>query len=201
MSASNAAKIAKNENEAARLEELYSLGLLDSLSDMRFDQFTKLAAEIFSVPIALVSLVDAGRQWFKSAHGLEVRETPRDISFCTHAIEQNDNFVVPDALKDERFKNTPLVVGNPNIRFYAGSVLRGPKGYSIGTCCIIDRQPREFSEQDSRVLTHIAHMIEYEIEARQILKSVRGSIGEIHGKDFTKKLDHVIAGTLQNDKS
>ncbi|MGB0630141.1 MAG: GAF domain-containing protein [Alphaproteobacteria bacterium] len=131
------------ENEDARIEALYSHDLLDTPTEGSFNALTRLAARVFSVPMALVSLVDRERQWFKSAHGLDTEETPRSISFCTYAIMQPDPLVVLDALEDDRFKDTPLVTGPPNIRFYAGAPLIDKKGFRLGTFCVIGTKPRK----------------------------------------------------------
>lgn len=151
-------------DEAERLQALQSLHLLDTDREERFDRFTRLARRLFNVPIALVSLVDADRQWFKSAQGLdEVSETPRDISFCGHAILRPEPMVVPDALQDQRFVDNPLVVGPPHIRFYAGRPLRGPSGHPVGTLCLLDTVPRQLSEEDLALLGDLADMVEHEL--------------------------------------
>jgi diguanylate cyclase (GGDEF)-like protein len=152
-------------NEAARLESLCALGILDTASEERFDRVTRLARRLFGVPIALVSLVDAQRQWFKSRHGLEASETPRDISFCGHAILRDEVFVVPDASRDERFWDNPLVQGDPQVRFYAGCPLSGADGHTLGTLCVIDHKPREFDDDDLHVLCDLAAMVERELAA------------------------------------
>ncbi len=152
------------ENEAQRLQVLRSTGLLDTQPDERFDRFTQLAKEIFDVPIVLISLVDRHRQWFKSRQGLETPETSRAVSFCGHAILTDEVFVVPDALEDERFKDNPLVTGEPHVRFYAGCSLGLGDHYNIGTLCLIGTEPREFSQRDRRILKHLAEMLQHEIE-------------------------------------
>ncbi|MDP3489240.1 MAG: ATP-binding protein [Phenylobacterium sp.] len=130
--------------EGERLRSLRSYGVLDTLPEEAFDRLTSLAAELFDSPIALVSLIDEQRQWFKSHHGLDATSTPREWSFCAHAIKQSPGttFVVEDASVDPRFSANPLVTGDPNIRFYAGVVLTGSDGHNLGTLCIIDREPR-----------------------------------------------------------
>jgi GAF domain-containing protein len=129
-------------NEQVRLDSLQSLDILDSPAEERFDRLTRLAKRIFDVPIALVSIVDQNRQWFKSCVGLDVSETPRDISFCGHAILGNEVFVVTDTAEDPRFDDNPLVVNDPFIRFYAGCPLKYTDGSMLGTLCIIDTRPR-----------------------------------------------------------
>ena len=133
------------KDEAQRLAELRSLGLLDSAPEDRFDRITRLAQRLFGVSAAMVTLVDEDRQWFKSRLGIDSAETPRDVSFCAHAILGPEIMTVPDATKDHRFSDNPFVTGNPGIRFYAGCPIVGPGGATLGTFCIVDQQPRELS--------------------------------------------------------
>lgn len=133
--------------------------VLDSLPEPLFDEITQFASEICGVPIALISLVDANRQWFKANVGLAgANETPRNISFCTHAIQEDVLMEVPDANKDERFKDNPLVTGDPNIRFYAGMPIKMPDGSSIGTLCVIDRKPKRLNNDQKIMLTRLANV-------------------------------------------
>lgn len=155
-------------DESTRMETLRSLKLLDTAPEERFDRLTRLAKRMFGVPISLVSIVDSDRQWFKSKQGLEAEQTPRDISFCGHAILGDEIFMVPNALEDERFADNPLVTNDPNIRFYAGCPLKVFNGSKLGTLCIIDREPREFNEEDLSVLKDLAVMAEQEIAAIQL---------------------------------
>lgn len=155
-------------DEEARLKALRSLNVLDTPSEDRFDRLTRLAKRMFDVPIALVSLVDENRQWFKSCVGLNVSETPRDISFCGHAILGNEIFIVPDTIKDERFSDNPLVLNEPYIRFYAGCPLRYLDGSMLGTLCIIDTQPRDLNEEDLEALKDLAELAEHELMAVQL---------------------------------
>ncbi len=156
------------ENEAQRLETLRALKILDSAPEERFDRLTRMAKRMFGVPISLVSIVDSDRQWFKSAQGLDATETPRDISFCGHAILGDDLFLIPNALEDERFHDNPLVVANPNIRFYAGCPLKVANGHKMGTLCLIDDKPRELDDEDKELLQDLAAMAEQEIAALQL---------------------------------
>mmetsp|Transcript_10852 Transcript_10852/g.23450 ORF Transcript_10852/g.23450 Transcript_10852/m.23450 type:complete len:751 (+) Transcript_10852:136-2388(+) len=153
--------------EAKRLEALQNTHLLDSDPEERFDRITRLAKTMFHVPIALVSMVDKQRQWFKSTCGLDTKETPRDHAFCAHAILQNDLLVVPDALQDDRFADNPLVSGGPKIRFYAACPIRvpsdGDERMAIGTMCIIDSKPRDLREEERRALVDFGAMVEKEI--------------------------------------
>ncbi len=156
------------KDEKARLSELHSLGILDTPPEERFDRLTRIANRLFNVPIALVSLVDDDRQWFKSSFGLAVSETPRDISFCGHAILGDEMFVVNDTAADKRFVDNPLVVNAPNIKFYAGCPLSSLNGHKLGTMCLIDREPRAFTKEDGIILRDLAAMVEREIELTQL---------------------------------
>ena len=151
------------QNETIRLQALREFNILDTTAEERFDRLTRLAQAIFGVDIALISLVDADRQWFKSKQGLDACETGRDISFCGHAILENDILNIPDALLDARFVDNPLVTGQPHIRFYAGAPLRPDGQNSIGTLCIIDSKARQLSIKELRMLRDLADSIEHEI--------------------------------------
>jgi GAF domain-containing protein len=156
------------QDERSRLETLRSLNILDTAAAERFDRLTRMAKRMFGVPIALVSLVDENRQWFKSCVGLSATETSRDISFCGHAILGDDVFAIPNALDDERFVDNPLVLNDPNIRFYAGCPLRVANGSKLGTLCIIDRKPRSLERDDIDALKDLASMVEHERAAVQM---------------------------------
>lgn len=148
------------DNENDRLQALRNLNILDTAPEKEFDRITRLAQKIFNTPIALVSLVDKNRQWFKSSQGLDTRETLRDISFCGHAILDDDVLVIPDALQDERFSDNPLVAENPNIRFYAGAPIKSSEGYNIGTLCVIDTNPRDMTSEDIENLQELSGCVE-----------------------------------------
>jgi len=151
------------DNESERVNTLHALGILDTQQEERFDNITRLAQNFFNVAIAVVSLVDTNRQWFKSCLGLSASETSRDVSFCGHAILDDGAFVINDALEDDRFRDNPLVVEAPKIRFYAGYPIKAPNGHKLGTLCIIDQSPREFSQQDITLLADLASLVEREI--------------------------------------
>jgi diguanylate cyclase (GGDEF)-like protein len=153
-------------NETSRLEALQLLNVMDTLPEERFERLTRMAKRMFNVPIALVSLVDENRQWFKSCIGLSVRETHRDFSFCGHAILGDEVFIVVNTAEDPRFADNPLVVNVPNARFYAGCPLQ-VGGYKLGTLCIIDTVPRDFDEEDIQALKDLASMVERELTAIQ----------------------------------
>lgn len=154
--------------ESCRMETLRSLGILDTLPEERFDRLTRMAKRIFDVPIALVSIVDENRQWFKSCMGLNVSETDRDISFCGHTILGHEIFLVPDASEDPRFFDNPLVMNEPHIRFYAGCPLKAYNGQHMGTLCIIDRKPRQLDQTELETLSDLASMAEQELAAIQL---------------------------------
>lgn len=157
-------------NEWQRLHALLNTGLLDSVPDPQLDRLTKIAQQSFGVDIALVSLIDSRRQWFKSSQGLDVSETGRDISFCGHAILNQDVLVVENALEDPRFIDNPLVLQAPHIRFYAGAPLCTTAGYRIGTLCIIDSRSRHFNDQDVALLRELADCVEEQINQRQLVE-------------------------------
>jgi len=155
-------------NEAKRLKALRDLLILDTPPEARFDRISAFAAKEFNVPIALVSLVDQDRQWFKSSFGMDdVQETPRDISFCGHAVAMAKTLIVLDALADPRFADNPMVVGPPYVRFYAGALLRLPYGQVVGTLCIMDRRPREFDRLDEAILNGLRDLVVEELFRRE----------------------------------
>ncbi|MBS0385215.1 MAG: GAF domain-containing protein [Proteobacteria bacterium] len=157
-------KAALPTNEEARLEAVHGLGLLDTEAEERFDRHTRIAAAALDAPIALVTLVDRDRQWFKSHQGFDFSETPRDIGFCSHAILENAPLVVNDALNDDRFAENPAVVGDPRVRFYAGIPLRTSDGIPVGAFCIVDHKPRSLSPTQLKMLQDIAKLVEEELE-------------------------------------
>ncbi|WP_097462017.1 GGDEF domain-containing protein [Mangrovitalea sediminis] len=155
-------------NEQLRLASLRATKLLDTPVEERFDRITRLAQRFFSVPIAAFTLIDARRQWFKSAQGMPLVETGRDLSFCGHVILQPGLLIVPDTLQDVRFADNPLVAGDPKIRFYAGVPVLAPDGQAVGALCIMDREPRNFTVEDLAFLKDLGAMIEQEIELPQL---------------------------------
>lgn len=158
-------------NEPCRLSTLTALNILDTAPEERFDRVTRVAKRLFNVKIACVSLVDKQRQWFKSAIGTDVRQTPRDISFCGHAILKDELFHISDATQDSRFANNPLVTEPPHVRFYAGQPLHAPNGQLMGTLCIIDDQPRQLTDEDKLALKDLAMMVEDELAAIELATS------------------------------
>lgn len=154
-------------DEPQRLESLRQYAVLDTPAEAAFDDLTELAAHICEAPIALISLIDENRQWFKSKVGLDASETSRDVAFCAHAIHQPDLFIVPDATLDERFADNPLVTGEPRIRFYAGAPLLTPDGHALGTLCVIDYQPRELRPDQQRALRVLSRNVIGQLELRR----------------------------------
>ncbi|GAB7128159.1 hypothetical protein JCM19000A_26660 [Silvimonas sp. JCM 19000] len=155
------------DNEAERIGALRDLLILDTQPEERFDNLTRAATGFFNVPIAVVSLVDSNRQWFKSVQGLAATETSRDVSFCGHAIlDPQHVMVVEDATLDARFADNPLVAGEPDIRFYAGAPLVLHNGATVGTLCLIDRKPRQFGEPELQMLSDMAKVVVSELEAK-----------------------------------
>lgn len=151
-------------DDAERVAALTRLGILDTDPEERFDRITRLAASAFGMPMALVSLVDQERQWFKSSVGVAVRETPRDVSFCTHAVsEPSGRLVVSEAASDPRFRDSPLVTGPPGIQSYAGCVVRSPDGQPVGTLCVMDERPRWFDDRELEILADLARLVEAEL--------------------------------------
>jgi len=154
-------------NEKKRLKVLWQYEVLDTVPEEVFDDLTELAAKICEAPIALISLVDEDRQWFKAKVGTTLSETARDFSFCSYAITQSDLFIVPDATRDERFANSPLVTAEPKIRFYAGAPLITPDGHALGTLCVIDKVPRQLRPEQEQALRILAHHVVSQLELRR----------------------------------
>jgi phosphoribosyl 1,2-cyclic phosphodiesterase/DNA-binding response OmpR family regulator len=159
-------KAALPPDEEKRLAAVYRLGLLDTEAEERFDRHARIAAAAFDAPIALVSLVDRERQWYKAHYGFDFSETSRDVGFCSHAILDSEPLVVSDALHDDRFADNPVVVGEPHVRFYAGVPLHAADGERVGALCIVDHKPRNLSAAQLRMLQDIARLVEEELEPR-----------------------------------
>ncbi|MGB3615893.1 MAG: GAF domain-containing protein [Elainellaceae cyanobacterium] len=165
--------------EAARLEALREYKILDTPPEKGYDDVTALAAFICDAPIALITLVDGDRQWFKSKVGLDVDETSRDVSFCAHAILSDETMVIQDALQDDRFTDNPFVTCVSGIRFYAGVPLMTPRGYLIGTLCVVDREPRELSDYQLKTLEALARQVVTQLELQRVSSQLAGALDKI----------------------
>ena len=178
-------------NEKKRLKVLWQYEVLDTVPEEVFDDLTELAARICEAPIALISLVDESRQWFKSKVGTTVNETSRDISFCAHAIAQNDLFIVPDATQDPRFAENPLVKSDPKIRFYAGAPLITPDGHALGTLCVIDKIPRQLRPDQQQALRILARHVVSQLELRRRSRELAAARHE--GEQFKNEVEKLRA--------
>jgi diguanylate cyclase (GGDEF)-like protein len=176
----------ENSDELLRLQALRDLEILDTPTEVEFDELVSLAAAICNTPISAVSLVDRDRQWFKASIGLDVQETHRDVSFCAHAIRQSEMFVVENAEQDERFKHNPLVTGNPHIRFYAGVPLETPAGFPVGALCVIDRQPRSLTDDQKAALEILARQVKARMELRMQRRALERALEE--NKELNQEL-------------
>jgi two-component sensor histidine kinase len=156
--------------ETDRLAALARYKVLDTPPEPEFDDIVRIAARICDVPMALISLIDAERQWFKASVGVSVQQTPRGIAFCNHAIQQERRFVVEDAQLDDRFQSNPLVIGYPNLRFYAGAQLNTPDGFPLGTLCVLDSTPRQLTQEQLETLSALSRQVMAQLEMRRILQ-------------------------------
>lgn len=156
------------QNEAQRIKTLYAMGVLNTENEERFDRITRIATHLFDVPISTVTLVDSNREWFKSCQGLEQKEGERAISFCGHAMLAESILVIPDATKDERFADNPMVVGKPFIRFYAGVPLHAADHTRIGTFCIKAHEPKELTKEQEDDLRSLAAWTERELNVHEL---------------------------------
>jgi GAF domain-containing protein len=154
------------QDEAERLVEFRLTEAIDSEPEERFDKISRMAQRVFDVPFAGVSFVEGDRQWYKSKIGLPIGNASRDLSFCGHAITGAEIFVVEDAVLDPRFAQNPLVLEDPHVRFYAGQPVKGPGGHNVGTLCIMDNLPREFSDEDRETLRDLGEMVEKEFKSK-----------------------------------
>ena len=196
-----------HENEAQRLASLDSYSILDTLPEKEYDNLTKIAAEICGTPISLISLLDSDRQWFKSHHGLEVSETPKDHAFCAHAInEKDDIFIVQDSRADVRFHDNPLVIGEPKVIFYAGIPLQGDEGLPLGTLCVIDHKPRLLSQSQVESLKALSEQVAMLLQLRKAnaqLTKLNQELNEKNGEleQFAYVAAHDLKSPLNNISS
>lgn len=158
------------DGEGRRLEALHTTGLLDTPAEERFDRITRLASRLFGVEISVVSLIDSDRQFHKSMRGMDVPVIARDVSFCGHAILRKEIMEVPDALEDERFRDNPMVLDEPHVRFYAGAPLSSPEGHRLGTLCLIDSSPRVLSDDERATLRDLADIVQEEVNREENAK-------------------------------
>jgi GAF domain-containing protein len=163
------------KNEVKRLKILWQYDVLDTVPEEVFDDLTELASHICEAPVALISLVDENRQWFKSKVGTSVQETSRDISFCAHALLNDDMLVISDATKDPRFSDNPMVTGPQKIRFYAGAPLITPDGHALGTLCVLDKEPRRLRSEQLKALQVLAHHVVSQLELRRHARELAGA--------------------------
>ena len=188
-------------NDSARVAALERYAILDTEPEQAFDDLALLASYVCKTPIALISLVDEKRQWFKSKVGISASETPREIAFCSSAIQQPDLFIVPDTLQDERFRNNPLVVSEPNIRFYAGAPLITEDGYALGTLCVVDRAPRQMTAEQKDALRALSRLVLAQMEFRRNLALLKDALNdrttEEHARERElKKLQETLVRVL-----
>ena len=187
-----------DSNEQQRLAALAALQIMDTPSEQAFDDLTALAARWLDTPIALISLIDSQRQWFKSRVGLDISETPKEMAFCAHAIRQPTLMEVSDATRDPRFADNPLVTGDPGIRFYAGMPIASPQGALLGTLCVIDRRPRTLNDEQRDTLHRLARLVEFQLQLRHtLLISQAEALELIHQQTLNKRLlDSLKAGVV-----
>lgn len=187
-------------NEEARLKDLYSLEILDTNPEREYDDITELASQICEVPISLISLIDTDRQWFKSAHGISAKETPRDLAFCAHAINTpNELFEVCDAREDDRFNDNPLVTKDPHVVFYTGVPLISSKGNALGTLCVIDNKPKELNTFQKKALTTLSNQVAKSLELRKRNLEIEIQNEELKEKNvILRDLAHVVSHDLKS---
>jgi GAF domain-containing protein len=175
--------------ESARVAALNRYAILDSEPEQSFDDLVSLAAHICQTPMAMLSLVDDHRQWFKSKYGVEIKETPKDHSVCAHAIQQGDLFIVPDLTKDERFRDNPLVIGDLHLRFYAGAPLINEDGFALGTLCVVDKQPRELNPEQKEAIAALGRLALRQMELRMNLRLLKDALNDRTREEHARELE------------
>lgn len=199
-------KAQDKHNESARLKELEKYNIMDTPPEQEYNDIIELASKICDTPISLISLIDLNRQWFKANIGMKETETDRNIAFCAHAIQNDNIMVVEDAIADDRFKNNPLVVNDPNIRFYAGVPLTTSNGYNLGTLCVIDKKPRVLTSEQEFALKVLGKQVIAQLELRKMVDSLEKANDEVSLKntefakinDTNSKLLTIIAHDLKS---
>ncbi len=187
------------ENEAARLAALRRYKILDTDPERAFDDLALLASQVCAAPMALITLVDADRQWYKARVGVSATETPRSVSFCAHAMQQRALFVIPDARDDLRFRENPLVTGEPGIRFYAGASLTSPEGHPLGSLCVVDRVPRRLRDDQLEALDALRRQVEAQLELRRNLLELQAALAaRDHAEDAQLRLVGELRTALDN---
>jgi len=182
-------------DEVDRQRALHDMNLMDTPKEERFDRIVELTQLLFQVPMANISLIDKDRQWFKSKVGIEANEISRDVSFCAHAILEDQAMVVPDALQDYRFAANPMVLEEPFIRFYAGQPLRAPSGHKVGTLCLVDKEAREFKEHDLKLLAQLGKLVEREFT---LLDKIQMQIEMLKAKEALEKQSQELGKAVQD---
>ena len=198
----------KHQSEALRIAELLRFDVLDTEDEQAFDELTELASSICGTPISLITLIDEDRQWFKSRLGIDTKETPRELAFCAHAILQDDVFEISNTLEDSRFADNPLVTQDPSIRFYAGAPLITKKGLPIGTLCVADKEAKQLTDEQKRILQLLANQVMGQLELRLNYKKLkrvdkeREKIFSVIGHDLRSPFNGIIGlSRILNDKA
>jgi two-component system, NtrC family, sensor kinase len=168
------------KDETQRLRTLLDYEILDSMPESEFEDLVSMARDLFDVPIALISLIDKDRQWFKAKIGIELEETARDVSFCTHVVANEKLMIIEDSFRDDRFKDNPYVLADPPVRFYAGAPLLTPDGFALGTLCIIDHKARKITREQEQFLKILSRQVMAQLELRRVLRKSQEAYHELH---------------------